>query len=61
LSARAPDEFDHRDFPVTMLEFDERQLKIDLASVPQEARVAFAAACAERLAPAYKGFAEISG
>jgi uncharacterized protein YjaG (DUF416 family) len=44
-----------------MLEFDERQLKIDLASVPKEARVAFAAACAERLAPAYKRFAEISG
>ena len=55
------DEFDNRHFPVTMLEFDERQLKINLASVPKLARVAFAAACAERLAPAYKRFAEISG
>ena len=41
-----------------MLKFDEPMLIRRLASLPRRARVAFAAACAERMAPAYRLFAK---
>jgi len=44
-----------------MLTFNIDQLTRSLARIPRPARVAFAAACAERLAPAYQLFSETAG
>jgi uncharacterized protein YjaG (DUF416 family) len=41
--------------------FDEPELKAQLDRLPREHRAAFAAACAERLFPAYKRFARDAG
>lgn len=41
--------------------FDEDQLGTELTAVPITGRVAFAAACAERLAPSYRRFVERTG
>jgi uncharacterized protein YjaG (DUF416 family) len=46
---------------VSVLDFDETQLVRDLESLLPRMRVAFAAACAERLRPAYLAFAERAG
>jgi uncharacterized protein YjaG (DUF416 family) len=44
-----------------MLRYDEPVLVRDLARVRSDSRVAFAAACAERLRPAYSDFCKIAG
>jgi len=44
-----------------MLKFDERALAAELGGVARWGRVAFAAACAERLIPAYRRFSERTG
>lgn len=46
---------------VTMLIYDEHRLVVELDRLPRRLRVAFAAACAERLMPAYRRFSEIGG
>lgn len=43
-----------------MLIFDEQWLVAELNRVPQRSRAAFAAACAERLMPAYRRFSEMT-
>jgi uncharacterized protein YjaG (DUF416 family) len=45
----------------TLLRFDEAQLVKMLDRLPRELRVVFAAACAERLLPAYAAFSERAG
>ncbi len=44
-----------------MLRFDEKTLTAALERLPQPLRAAFAAACAERLMPAYDAFSRSSG
>jgi uncharacterized protein YjaG (DUF416 family) len=39
-----------------MIKFDEQQLNVEIERLPVHLRVAFAAACAERLMPAYVNF-----
>lgn len=46
---------------MSILRFDERELLAQLKQLPNQSRVAFAAACAERQLPNYANFSKVTG